>query len=91
MYTMCLNDARQRIANMRALARAGDRTRLSREAHSIKGSAGMLGATELYTLAAQLEAFSPIPCQTEPLAEVNSLDKLAAACDRLERILASRA
>jgi CheY-like chemotaxis protein len=91
MYLMCLNDARQRIANMRDLARAGDRARLSREAHSIKGGAGMLGATELYTLAAQLETIPPGPSQTDPFAEVNSLDKLAAACDRLERILASRA
>jgi CheY-like chemotaxis protein len=91
MYVMCLNDARQRIANMRTLARAGDRARLSREAHSIKGGAGMLGATELYTLAAQLETAPAAPSQTEPFTEVNSLDKLAVACDRLERILASRA
>jgi CheY-like chemotaxis protein len=91
MYLMCLNDARQRIANMRDLARAGDRVRLSREAHSIKGGAGMLGATELYTLAAQLETTPTAPSQTQPFTEVNSLDKLAAACDRLERILASRA
>jgi CheY-like chemotaxis protein/HPt (histidine-containing phosphotransfer) domain-containing protein len=91
MYVMCLNDARQRIANMRDLARAGDRARLSREAHSIKGGAGMLGATELYTLAEQLETIPPGPSQTDPFAEVNSLDKLADACDRLERILASRA
>jgi CheY-like chemotaxis protein/HPt (histidine-containing phosphotransfer) domain-containing protein len=91
MYAMCLNDARQRIANMRAFASAGDRARISREAHSIKGSAGMLGANELYTLAAQLETAPAGPSQTEPSTEVNSLDKLAAACDRLERILASRA
>jgi len=90
MYAMCINDARQRIANMRDLALTGDRVRLSREAHSIKGGAGMLGATELYILAAQLET-TPPGSQTEPFAEVNSLDKLAAACDRLERILASRA
>jgi CheY-like chemotaxis protein len=91
MYAMCLNDARQRIAVMRAHVNAGDRARLSREAHFIKGGSGMLGATELYTLAAQLETIPPIPSQPEPFAQVNSLDKLADACDRLERILASRA
>jgi HPt (histidine-containing phosphotransfer) domain-containing protein len=91
MYTMCLSDARQRIAAMRTLARAGDRLRFSREAHSIKGGSGMLGATEMYTLAAQLEAETRDSPQTGPFSTVNSLDDLAAACDRLERILGSRA
>jgi HPt (histidine-containing phosphotransfer) domain-containing protein len=91
MYAMCLNDARERIAAMRTLARAGERLRFSREAHSIKGGSGMLGATEMYTLAAQLEAETRDSTQTEPFSAVNSLDELSAACDRLERILASRA
>lgn len=91
MYTMCLNDARERIAAMRSLARAGERLRFSREAHSIKGGSGMLGATEMYTLATQLEAETRDSTQTEPFSPVNSLDELSSACDRLERILASRA
>jgi HPt (histidine-containing phosphotransfer) domain-containing protein len=91
MYTMCLTDARQRIASMRALARVGETLRFSREAHSIKGGAGMLGATEMYTLAAALETETRDSTQTGPFSPVNSLDDLAAACDRLERILASRA
>ncbi len=91
MYAMCLSDARQRIAAMRALARTGDRTRFSGEAHSIKGGSGMLGATEIYTLAAKLEAETRDSPQSEPFSAVNSLDELSTACDRLERILGSRA
>jgi CheY-like chemotaxis protein len=91
MYTMCLSDARQRIAAMRTLASAGDRLRFSREAHSIKGGSGMLGATEIYTLAAQLEAETRDSPQIGPFSTVNSLDDLTAACDRLERILGARA
>jgi CheY-like chemotaxis protein len=91
MYAMCLNDARERIAAMRTLVRTGDSTRFSREAHSIKGGSGMLGATEIYTLAAKLES-SPLESrEDDPPATVNSLDELSTACDRLERILASRA
>jgi hypothetical protein len=51
----------------------------------------MLGATEMYTLAAQLEAETRDSTQTGPFSPVNYLDDLAAACDRLERILGSRA
>ncbi|MGD0796329.1 MAG: response regulator [Acidobacteriaceae bacterium] len=91
MYAMCLNDARQRIAAMRTLARTSDCIRLSREAHAIKGGSGMLGATEMYTLAAQLEAETRSSTQTVSFSAVNSLDELSTACDRLERILGSRA
>jgi CheY-like chemotaxis protein len=91
MYAMCLSDARQRIAAMRTLASAGDRLHFSREAHSIKGGSGMLGATEIYTLAAALEAETRDSPQIGPFSTVNSLDDLTAACDRLERILGARA
>jgi CheY-like chemotaxis protein/HPt (histidine-containing phosphotransfer) domain-containing protein len=91
MYAMCLSDARERIRTMRSLARSGDRLRFSREAHSIKGGSGMLGATEIYALAAGLEAETRDPAPAGPFSNVNSLDELSAACDRLERILGSRA
>ena len=55
MYAMCVNDARKRIAAMRDLAAAHDGLQFVRQAHAIKGSCGMLGATELYAMAAQLE------------------------------------
>ncbi len=87
MYAMCLNDARSRIANMRALAADRDDAQFMREAHAIKGSCGMLGATELHRIAAALEKHGPGPAGSA----VNSLDELAHACDRLERMLSARA
>lgn len=90
MYTMCLDDARERIDVMRGLAAAHDTARFVREAHAIKGSCGMLGATQLHWMAAELEknGLEKPLAQTEN--EVNSLDELSAACDRLERMLGSR-
>ena len=86
---MCVNDARQRIAGMRRLAEEHDLARFLREAHAIKGGCGMLGATELHRMAAKLEVGGPDALSTEQ-QEVNSLDELSAACDRLERMLGSR-
>lgn len=87
MYVMCLSDARARIASMRAHAAAHDDTQFMRQAHTIKGSCGMLGATELHRIAAALEKRGPDPADSS----VNSLDELSDACDRLERMLGSRA
>ncbi|MGA1982092.1 MAG: response regulator [Acidobacteriaceae bacterium] len=89
LYTMCVNDARARIATMRRLADAHDGAKFVREAHSIKGGCGMLGATELHGMAAALES-NGLDGATQGGQEVNSLDELAAACDRLERMLGSR-
>jgi CheY-like chemotaxis protein/HPt (histidine-containing phosphotransfer) domain-containing protein len=89
MYSMCLNDARSRIAGMRRLADAHEGLKFSREAHAIKGGCGMLGATELHRMAAALERNGPDEAPArEP--DVNSLDELSDACDRLERMLRSR-
>lgn len=86
MYAMCMNDARERIGAMREMAAAHDAARFIREAHSIKGGCGMLGASELHGLAAELEKRG----LEGEARDVNSLDELAAACDRLERMLDSR-
>ena len=85
MYTLCLNDARERISTMRTLAAAHDDEQFVREAHAVKGSCGMLGATELHGMAAEIEHSG-----LEGAGDVNSLDELSAACDRLERMLGSR-
>jgi CheY-like chemotaxis protein/HPt (histidine-containing phosphotransfer) domain-containing protein len=90
MYTMCLNDARERISVMRDLLTSRDNTRFVREAHSIKGSCGMLGATQLHGMAAELEKNGLENAGDQAKQEVNSLDELSAACDRLERMLGSR-
>lgn len=90
MYTMCLNDARERIDRMRNLITTHDSVCFVREAHSIKGSCGMLGATQLHGMAAELEENGLANRGDQGQQEVNSLDKLSAACDRLERMLGSR-
>jgi HPt (histidine-containing phosphotransfer) domain-containing protein len=90
MYALCLSDASKRIHSMRQLAAAHDAIAFVRQAHAIKGGCGMLGATELHQMAAQLEADGLEAADTTGVDEVNSLDELTAACDRLERILGSR-
>ncbi|HEY5054706.1 MAG TPA: response regulator [Acidobacteriaceae bacterium] len=87
MYAMCVDDARVRIASMRALAAAHDPVQFMRQAHTIKGSCGMLGAAELHRLATTLEQDGPGLAGSA----VNSLDELSNACDRLERMLGARA
>jgi CheY-like chemotaxis protein len=104
LYTLCLNDARKRILGLRQAATDGDSPEFVHQAHAIKGSAGMLGATEIYHLASNLEsnalatpnldlpnvgdADSVLPKSAE---KVNPLYELSLACDRLERILLARA
>ena len=91
MYSLCLNDARERIALMRRLAAAHDGVRFMREAHALKGGCGMLGASELHGMAAALETSGLESAGAGEAQEVNSLDELDAACDRLERMLGLRA
>jgi len=90
LYALCLNDVRTRIASMRRLAKARDGEAFVREAHSIKGGCGMLGAAELHRMAAELEAKGLQATAVQGMQAVNSLDELTNACDRLERILGSR-
>jgi CheY-like chemotaxis protein len=90
MYALCVNDARKRIDQMRRLAADRDAAKFMREAHSIKGGCGMLGATELHRMAAKLEVSGPGDASPGGAQNVNSLDELSAACDRLERMLRSR-
>jgi CheY-like chemotaxis protein/HPt (histidine-containing phosphotransfer) domain-containing protein len=90
MYALCVNDARRRIAGMRTLAVTRDSAQFVREAHSIKGGCGMLGATELHRMAAELETNGLAPGRAGAALNVNSLDELSAACDRLERMLGTR-
>jgi len=90
LYLLCVNDARKRINVMRGLVAAHDADRFVREAHTIKGSCGMLGATQLHGMAAELEERGLDTAGSHEADEVNSLDELSAACDRLERMLGSR-
>lgn len=90
MYGMCLEDVRRRLGEMRRLAEAQQADQFTRQAHAIKGGCGMLGASELYSMAADLERTGIPASELQTTPGVNPLDELAAACDRLERILATR-
>ena len=85
LYAMCLEDAEKRIAGMRAAASRQDDATYKREAHAIKGGCGMVGATELQTLATAMEE------QGMGVAnQVAPLDEFLLACGRLRRILVAR-
>jgi CheY-like chemotaxis protein/HPt (histidine-containing phosphotransfer) domain-containing protein len=90
LYLLCVNDARKRIDFMRSLVTNHDTDRFVREAHALKGSCGMLGASQLHGMAAELETRGLDTAGDHQAQEVNSLDELSAACDRLERMLGSR-
>jgi HPt (histidine-containing phosphotransfer) domain-containing protein len=82
VYTVCLSDARLRIEQMRTAAIENDRQLIRREAHAIKGGAGMVGATKLSQAAAALELDN---YGSDDLSML--LDNLLCNCDELERIL----
>jgi CheY-like chemotaxis protein len=82
MYDMTLEDVRVRLARIAAAAQQGDQSTIRHEAHTIKGSCGMMGALELQALAAATEGGSPV--DTSALADFDS------ACKRLQRILNER-
>ncbi len=56
LYQFALDDAASRAARMHAAAEANDGDTFRREAHALKGSAGMIGARRLRSLAAEAEA-----------------------------------
>jgi CheY-like chemotaxis protein/HPt (histidine-containing phosphotransfer) domain-containing protein len=79
LYEMTLSDIDKRYGRMQASAAAGDLANVQREAHAVKGSCGMVGATELQGLAATIEGGTTL--NTSALAEI------PPACDRLRRML----
>ncbi|HEV2578740.1 MAG TPA: response regulator [Acidobacteriaceae bacterium] len=79
LYDMTLDDVRSRLALIAAAVERGDLATVRQEAHTIKGSCGMVGALELQALAAAAEGGSPV--DTSALADFDS------ACKRLERML----
>ena len=79
LYTLTLNDVRVRQGRMEDYAAAGNLDALGREAHSIKGLCGMVGARELGTLAAAVEAGTTV--------DIFAIHEISAACARLRRML----
>lgn len=79
LYDMTVEDVRSRVQRIREAAEQGDEATVRHEAHTIKGSCGMVGAQELQALAAATEGGSAV--DTSALADFDS------ACQRLERML----
>lgn len=92
MYGLCVEDARKRITRMETLAAEGDDAEYRKEAHAVKGGSGMIGASELYQLAAAAEQDGLLsPDRSSGTSGVTAtLTRLSVACDRLERILQER-
>jgi CheY-like chemotaxis protein/HPt (histidine-containing phosphotransfer) domain-containing protein len=82
LYSLFMEDAQVRIGRMKSAAATDDEATFIREAHSIKGGCGMLGATELHTIAGRME--------TCGLSGSSLLDDFGAASERLRRILDER-
>ena len=79
LYTLTLDDVRERHARMQADAAEGDLEAVQREAHAVKGACGMVGARELQHLAAVVESGTTL--------DTSVLSEIPIACDRLRRML----
>ena len=79
LYTLTLNDVAIRHGRIQAYAAAGDADSARREAHSVKGLCGMVGARELGALAAAVEAGTTL--------NTSAIHEISAACARLRRML----
>lgn len=82
LYVMFMEDAALRGDRMAAAVAVNDEVTFRREAHAIKGGCGMLGATELFSLARRMET-GGLSCS--PL-----LEDLRPALERLRRMLDRR-
>jgi CheY-like chemotaxis protein len=85
VYKACLEDARVREREMRAAASVNDLPTVRRIAHTLKGSAGMVGAKKLAATAADLELGANEPEQVFKL-----IDNLLSCCEELHRILLAK-
>jgi len=89
LYRITVADVLRRVEIMHAAINAGDFEACRREAHSIKGGCGMVGAIELSALAAAVESGSgpgnlPFTENGPPFPDFD------AACDRLQGMLDAR-
>lgn len=82
LYAMTLDDVQQRLERMTTAAEQDDHDAVRREAHTIKGSCGMVGALELQHLAAATEGGSAL--------DTSALADFSRACQRLQRMLDER-
>jgi CheY-like chemotaxis protein len=79
LFAMALADIAKRHERIEAAAAAGDLHSAQREAHAIKGSCGMIGASEIQALAASIE--------DAPTLNTSAVAEIPAACLRLRHAL----
>ncbi|MDE1156463.1 MAG: response regulator [Acidobacteriaceae bacterium] len=82
LYQLTLGDVHERVTRIRAAGALQDTETVRTEAHAIKGGSGMVGASEIYHLATELER--------HPDAWEIPLTKMELACTRLKGMLDSR-
>lgn len=85
LFVFALEDAERRVVLMRRACEAQDNAELRREAHALKGSAGMIGAVRLQGLCAELERGGLLVDTSA------ALDEIVMAIARLRSMLAERA
>ena len=81
ILTLFLDEVPKKIGTLRSAIASGDATIVQRTAHSLKGSAGNIGAHAMYDVCRQLDdrARSEAPARLRPL-----LDALDAEYRKLE-------
>lgn len=84
LYQLCLDDCRRRISAIGQAAIQNNVDACVREAHTIKGSCGMVGATEIASLGEFIEGHGLVANLED------SLDEMMLACRRLEDQLRAR-
>ena len=82
LYTLFLQDIAKRFSAMERVATEGDDDVYRKEAHAIKGSSGMVGATELQKLATSMEERG-----LDATNHVATRKEFILAVERLRRIL----
>jgi CheY-like chemotaxis protein len=84
LYQLCLDDCRRRIDVIRQTAGQNNMDACRKEAHTIKGSCGMVGATEIASLGEFIESHGLV---TNP---EDALHQMMLACGRLKDQLCAR-
>jgi len=77
LYQLCLDDCRRRIDAMRQAAGQNNMTACRKEAHTIKGSCGMVGAVEIASLGELIESHGLVANPED------ALNHMMLACRRL--------
>ncbi|HEU4634978.1 MAG TPA: response regulator [Edaphobacter sp.] len=84
LYQLCLDDCRRRMDAIRHAASRNNVDTCAKEAHTIKGSCGMVGAKEIASLGELIESDGLVANVEDALGE------MMLACRRLEEHLRAR-